>query len=93
MYLTQVQLDKITELAHLTVTPRLIAIAIEADEDEFIEAINISGSQARIAFFTGVLNQMVETRSAIIKAAQNGSNPAQSELLSFIDKQLYLINK
>lgn len=93
MNLTKVQLDKVTELAHLTIFPRLIAVAIEVDEIEFIDEINTPGTPARNAYFTGVLNQMVETRAAVIKSAQNGSNPAQSELLKFIEKQIYLIDK
>lgn len=93
MNLTQEQLDRVRELSELTIAPRLIANVIEVDEMEFLEEINTEGTHARQAFFTGMVTQMCNTRAAIIKSAQNGSNPAQSELLKFIQEQLYRINK
>ena len=93
MNLTQEQLDRVRELSELTITPRLIAIAIEVDELDFLDEINKEGTAVRQAFFTGMVTQMCNTRAAIIKAAQNGSNPAQSELLGFLKEQIYRINK
>lgn len=93
MNLTKVQLDKVSELAQLTITPQMIAACIEVDELEFVEACNTPGTPERSAFLSGVAQQMLDTRAAIIKAAHNGSNPAQTELLGFIDKQLYHLRR
>lgn len=93
MNLTQEQLERIRKLAELTIPPRLIANYLEVDEIDFIEDINIEGSEARRAYMSGMMKQMMDTRAAVIKSAQNGSNPAQSELLKFLNEQIYLMNK
>lgn len=93
MNLTQEQLERVRELSELTITPRLIANVIEVDEMDFLDEINTEGTAARRAFLTGMANQMCSTRAAIIKAAQNGSNPAQSELLKFLQDQIYGMNR
>lgn len=93
MNLTEDQLRQVKELAYRTIPPRMIAISAEVDELEFIESISTPGTPARRAFMAGMLQQMVETREAVIKAAHNGSNPAQSELLKFLREQIYAMNK
>ncbi len=93
MNLTEEQLSQVKSLAYRTILPRLIAISIEVDEVDFIEEINLPGTPARRAFMQGLMQQMVETREAVIKAARNGSNPAQAELLRFLQEQIYRMNK
>ncbi len=93
MNLTKEQLDRVKELAYRTIPARSIACAIEVDEVEFIDEVCTPGTAERKAFMSGMLQQMLETREAIIKAARNGSNPAQAELLRFLNKQLYSMHR
>lgn len=93
MNLTKEQLDRVKELAYRTMTTRVIANALEVDEVDFVDEVCTPGTSARKAFLSGMMQQMLETREDIIKAARNGSNPAQSELLRFLEKQLYSMNK
>jgi len=93
MNLTKEQLDRVKELAYRTMTTRVIANALEVDEVDFVDEVCTPGTPARKAFLSGMMQQMLETREDIIKAARNGSNPAQSELLRFLEKQLYSMNK
>ncbi len=88
MNLTKEQLEKVKELAYRTMTAGVIANVLEVDEVDFMDEVCTPGTLARRAFLQGTLQQMLETREAIIKAARNGSNPAQAELLRFLDKQI-----
>ena len=93
MNLSEEQLKRIEELAYRTITVRMIANAVDVDEIELLDEVSTPGTPARKAVMTGICNQMVETREAIIKAARNGSNPAQSSLLEFLEKQIYTMDK
>ena len=93
MNLTKEQLDRVKELAYRTMTTRVIANALEVDDVDFVDEVCTPGTPARKAYLSGMMQQMLETREDIIKAARNGSNPAQSELLRFLEKQLYSMNK
>lgn len=85
MYLSTEQLRNIEEMAYQLFSPFEIALALETgDADEFIEEIGRSGSEAHTAFYKGYLRQLGELRADTIKAARNGSNPAQIELLKCI---------
>ncbi len=86
MYLSPEQLEAIEELAYRLYSPSLIAITIEADDiDDFIHEVNMHNSEASKAFYRGYLKQLDEVRIATIKAARNGSNPAQIELCKYIN--------
>lgn len=72
-------------MAYQLFSPFEIALALETkDQDDFIEEIARSTSDAHRAFYKGYLRQIGELRSCTIKAARNGSNPAQIELLKCI---------
>lgn len=83
MYLTTEQCSSIEEMAYRLYSPNTIAIALELDCDDFLSELHTQGSQIHKSFYTGYLRQLDETRANTIKAAQNGSNPAQIELLKF----------
>jgi hypothetical protein len=85
MYLTGEQRKAIEEFAYRLLPPGVIAIALECDPDDFLEEINRQGSDAHKAYWTGCLRQMDEIHAGVIKAAKNGSNPAQSELIRYIN--------
>ena len=86
MNLTQEQLSSIEEMAYRLVPPQLVALNIEVDELDFLHEIRVPGTTAHKTYYQGYLRQIVETREAIIKAAKNGSNPAQAELLKFMNE-------
>lgn len=86
MNLKEETLKEIEEMAYRLISPGLIAVNVECDEFDFIEQLRVPDSLIRKAFYKGYLRQLVETRDAIIKSAQNGSNPAQTELLKFFQQ-------
>jgi hypothetical protein len=92
MNLTTEQLKSIEDLAYRLIVPELVAINIGVDEIDFLHEVRTPGTDARNAYYKGYLKQMIETREAIIKTAQNGSNPAQSELLKFLNVIQYHLN-
>lgn len=92
MNLTTEQLKSIEDLAYQLIVPELVAINIGVDEIDFLHEVRTLGTDARNAYYKGYLKQMIETREAIIKTAQNGSNPAQSELLKFLNVIQYHLN-
>ena len=84
MNLTKEQREQLEEMAYNLVTPELAAINLEVDELEFMTELRTIGSSVRRAYYSGYLRQLIQTRQAIIKAAHNGSNPAQLEILKMI---------
>lgn len=92
MNLTTERLKSIEDLAYRLIVPELVAINIGVDEIDFLHEVRTLGTDARNAYYKGYLKQMIETREAIIKTAQNGSNPAQSELLKFLNVIQYHLN-
>lgn len=85
MNLTTEQLKAVEDLAYRLIAPDMVAINIGVDEIDFIHAIRTPGTDVRNAYFRGYLQQTIEVREGIIKTAKNGSNPAQVELLKFLN--------
>ena len=86
MSLNQEQLSQIEEMAYRCFAPFLIAINLELDEPEFIEAIFIEGTDIRKAYYKGLIRQQMELRDSLIKATHNGSNPAQEQLMKIMEQ-------
>lgn len=84
MNLTSEQLKAVEDMAYRLIPPNLTAINIEVDEYEFIQQVRTVGTPAHNAYYKGYVKQLIETRESIIKAAHNGSNPAQQDLLHFM---------
>ncbi len=85
MHLTEEQLNIIEEMAYRLIIPRFVAINIEVDEDDFLEEISQPGSQVRKAYYKGLIRHDTDLRESIIKAAHNGSNPAQDQLIRLMN--------
>lgn len=83
MHFSEEQLKTIEDMAYRLFQPYLIAINLEVDEDDFIDEIQ-QKSTARTAFYKGVIRHENEVREQIIKAALNGSNPAQEQLIKLL---------
>ena len=92
MNLTTAQLDEVEQMAYRLIVPKLIAINIDADEDEFVNEIRTPGTKAREAFYKGYLRQEIELRDSLIKASKNGSNPAQIELIKYMNTMKHHID-
>ena len=84
MNLTKEQISDLEDFAYNLIPIPIIAALMEEDELELREAIGDYGSEARRAYYRGYGRMLLETRKGIIRSAQNGSNPAQVELLQFI---------
>lgn len=84
MNLTKEQIEQIEQFAFRLLSPQDIAIIVEVNVLDLCEAIHTEGTPAHQAFYRGYLRQVVEQLDAIIRSAQNGSNPAQEELLKLI---------
>lgn len=84
MHITSEQLNAIEEYAYRLFPPSIIAISLEVDESDLLEEIRSTGTPVHVAYYKGYIRQLDETRTDTIKAARNGSNPAQIELLKFI---------
>jgi hypothetical protein len=86
MHLNPEQLNQVTEMAYRCFTPFLIAINPEPDEIQFVEQISIEGAGIRKSYYKGLIRQQMELGDALIKAAHNGSNPAQEQLLKIMEQ-------
>lgn len=84
MNLTREQREQLEEMAFNLLPPELAAINLEVDGLEFMTELRTMGTPVRRAYYSGYLRQLIQTRQAIIKAAHNGSNPAQLEILKLI---------
>lgn len=86
MNLNEEQLETIRKAGALLLPPSLVAINLEVDELDFLNEVRNRQSPIHKAYYSGYLEQLSETRAAIIKSARNGSNPAQLEVLKFIQE-------
>jgi hypothetical protein len=92
MHLSEEQLKMVEEMSYRLFPPVMIAINIEADELDFTEAINTPGEMARNAYYKGLIRQQMELRDSIIKAAKNGSNPAQQQIIHLSNTLISQLN-
>ncbi len=92
MNLNKEQLEQLEQMGYTLIPPQLAAINLEVNELEFLTELKTAGSGVRQAYYSGYLRQLVETRQAIVKAAHNGSNPAQVELLKLINRMQQAID-
>lgn len=86
MNLNEEQLEVVRKAGTLLLPPSLVAINLEVDELDFLNEVRTRQSPIHKAYYSGYLEQLSETRAAIIKSARNGSNPAQLEVLKFIQE-------
>ena len=84
MNLTKEQLEALEDYAYNLITLDLVAIMMEVDEIDLRAAIEDDGTEEHRAYYKGYGRMLLETRKGIIRSAQNGSNPAQVELLQLL---------
>ncbi len=78
-------LETVENMAFRLFSPSLIAINIGMPEYEFNERMKDPSDPIRQAFYKGYILQQSLLRESLIKAAQNGSNPAQLELIKILN--------
>ena len=78
------QLQEITNLAALFLSPKEIAVMMEWDEDLFLNDVKKVGNAAYVAYQKGRLQSEVDIRTSVIKMAKAGSTPAQAMALKFL---------
>ena len=78
------QLNQIEEMAYLLISPTLIAVNLGMLEADLRCYLKDETSHVYQAFYKGLLRQKMELHRSIIKAAGNGSNPAQEQLKAMV---------
>lgn len=78
------QLNQIEEMAYLLISPSLIAVNLGMMEADLRYHLKDETSPVYQAFYRGLLRQKMELHRSIIKAAGNGSNPAQEQLKAMV---------
>ena len=81
--LTEEQSKALEDMAYCLILS-LIAINLEMELHELKDMLN-EPSAARTAYYRGYIRQKMEVQRSIIKAAQNGSNPALEQLLRMLN--------
>lgn len=84
MSFNEEQLKEIEEMAYLLISPTLIAVNLEITEYDMREMLKDEDSPVYKAFYKGLLRQKMQLNHSIIKAAANGSNPAQEQLKAML---------
>lgn len=89
--MTAEQLDAIQSMAERLVHPRLIAVAVGLDEDQFSFLVNDRTTDVSEHYYAGFIQAKIQLHESIIKSAMNGSNPSQAEMKKLInDAENYL---
>lgn len=70
----------------------LIAAALNEDEDVLAMKIREHNTPEHDAYYQGFIRQTIEIKEATIKAAKNGSNPAQAEILKSLAEIQSVLN-
>lgn len=78
------QLSLIEEMAYLLISPSLIAVNLGMLEADLRYHLKDETSPVYQAFYKRLLRQKMELHRSIIKAAGNGSNPAQEQLKAMV---------
>lgn len=73
-------------MAYRLFSPKEIAIAIGLPVEEFCIRCSIQDSPESKKYYEGRYQQITEIRESLIKAAKNGSNPAQEKLLELLQQ-------
>ena len=77
--------EQLKEIEDLLISPALIAVNFEMPEYEMRQYLKDEDSPVYKAFYKGLLRQKMNLHRSIIKAAANGSNPAQEQIKDMLD--------
>ena len=93
MQLSEEELKQITKLAKLSFKPDEIEIIMEFEIMSLSEQLDNPNSKAYKAFHSGRLTAEYELRKSIAQSAENGSHPAQLQMLKFQNQLKANINE
>lgn len=62
------------------------AKTLELDSYDFLQELRNKNSDAHKAYYRGFLKRKLEVRESIMEVALRGSNPAQVQVLKFIEQ-------
>ena len=82
-HLNAEHLTAVEDMASCLLQLPLIAVNLEIEEFELKEMLQAPTPLYR-AYYRGFIRQKMEVQHSIIKAAQNGSNPALEQLLKML---------
>ncbi|MCQ2189681.1 MAG: hypothetical protein MJZ00_07200 [Paludibacteraceae bacterium] len=85
MVLNDDELAAVYEFAYRLFEPKEIALAMGFEVEDFCLECQIQSSPISKKFYEGRMQQVAEIREQMIKAAKNGSNPAQEMLLDMLN--------
>lgn len=87
MNLTEVQLKEIESLSGIFLEPEEIAILLDLDEGEFMDAIRKKKGNIWIAYFRGKTESKKDIHTNIVKMAKHGSPQAEEMAKQMITQQ------
>lgn len=85
MHLNEEQLKALEEMAYLLIPLKMIALNFEVSIMDLKLELREENSPVYQAYYKGLLRQKMELHQSIVKAAHNGSNPAQEQLLRIME--------
>ena len=86
--ITTAELQEVSAMAAVFFTPKQIAIALEFELDDFVNACLENGSDCYNAFEGGRLKSEYEVRKSVMQLAKAGSSPAQTMALEMIKNSI-----
>lgn len=87
MILNEETLKEIEELAGLFLDPEEIAVLMDLDTDELINAVSSKKGDAYLAYFRGKTKSKKEIHQNVVKMARHGSPQAEELAAQLIVKQ------
>lgn len=87
MEITPSVLEEIEKLAGLFLSPKAIAIIIQMDYDDFVDALDDESTEIHKRYYKGSYEAEATLRQSIIKLANQGSSPAQEMVRKYVEKQ------
>jgi hypothetical protein len=79
-------LKEIEKFGALAFNPEQLAIILEMDKQQIIQALDDKNSDIHKAYFKGVLTREAELRSVVFDQALSGSTPAQAVAIGYFEK-------
>lgn len=84
--LSKKNLEELEEFGGIHFTIRDCAVVLGCDLQELEKAISTPGTPENVAYEKGRLLSAAKLRQAIVKQAEQGSTPAQKQLIDIIEK-------
>lgn len=92
--LTEEELNNLKEYGAVLMPLDKVAIIFQVNQEEFINEVKNSQTEANKAYYTGFYLTEIEIRKSIISLAKGGSSPAQTQAIKLWEdaKNVELLN-